>query len=73
MTAGTSVRRNVSWRGGKGWGAVRDRKQNKRQTQEIVIQVDISMCDARHVTDCHLHMMTKSLINTPSLIGCNTE
>lgn len=25
---------------------VRDREQNKRQTQEIVIQVDFSMCDA---------------------------
>lgn len=25
---------------------VGDRKQNKRQTQEIVIQVDASMCDA---------------------------
>lgn len=25
---------------------VRDREQNKRQTQETVIQVDFSMCDA---------------------------
>lgn len=45
---------------------VGERKQNRRQTQEIVIQVDISMCDASHETDCHLHMMTKPLMNTLS-------
>lgn len=56
----------------EGWG-VRDGKQNKRQTHEIVIQVDVSMCDASHQTGCHLHMMTKPLINTPSVIGCNTK
>ena len=39
--------------GGGGW------KQNKRQTQEIVIRVDISMCDVRH-----LHMVTRPLNTT---------
>lgn len=70
LTAGTSVRRNVSWSGVRGGGEGKETEQETNTGD--VIQVDISMCDASHVTDCHLHMMTKPLINTPSVTGCNT-
>lgn len=44
--------------------------ENRRQTQEIVIQVDISMCDESQDTGHHLYMMTEPLI---PLIRCNSE
>lgn len=31
------------------------------------------MCDASHEAVCYLHMMTKPLTNTPSVIWCNSE
>lgn len=34
-------------------------KQNRKQTQEIVIQVDIRLCDASHDRGCHLHVINK--------------
>lgn len=30
-----------------------------KKTQEIVIQVDIRLCDASHDTGCHLHVINK--------------
>lgn len=47
---------------------VGERKQNKRQTQEIIIQVDLSMCDASRETGCHLHMMTKPLVTMQNIL-----
>lgn len=45
-------------------------RENRRQTQEIVIQVDISMSDESQDTGYHLYMVTKTLI---PLIRCNSE
>lgn len=61
------------WRGERWGGGVREgRNENKRQTQETVIQVDISMRDASRETGCHRHMMTKLSINTLSVIWHKT-